>query len=102
LVIAEHEEGARVEIVHEALLAAWPRVREWIREDADSARMRDQVRAAARQWDERGRARGLLWRDEALTELELWRRHHEEHGLIAVERAFADASRTAAARGRRI
>src|SRR6185436_8572749 len=76
LVIAEHEDGARVEIVHEALLAAWPRAMEWIREDADSVRMRDQVRSAARQWEERGRARGLLWRDEPLAELERWRRHH--------------------------
>ncbi len=101
LVIAEHEDGARVEIVHEALLAAWPRAREWIREDADSARMRDQVRSAARQWDERGRVRGLLWRDEALGELERWRVRHEEHGLTALERAFADASRDATARVRR-
>jgi WD40 repeat protein/serine/threonine protein kinase len=102
LVIAEHEDGARVEIVHEALLAAWPRAQEWIREDADRVRMRDQVRSAARQWDERGRARGLLWRDEPLAELERWRRQHEAHGLTAIERAFADASRAAAARGRRI
>ncbi len=101
LVIAEHEDGARVEIVHEALLDAWPRAQQWIREDADSARMRDQVRSAARQWDERGRARGLLWRDEALADLERWRSRHEEHGLTATERAFAEASRAAAARGRR-
>src|SRR5262249_22326764 len=101
-VIAEGEEGARVEIVHEALLAAWPRAQEWIREDADSARMRDQLRAAARQWDERERAHGLLWRDDALAELELWRPHHEAQGLTAIERGSADASRTAAVRGRRL
>ncbi|HWO26388.1 MAG TPA: hypothetical protein VNO30_46990, partial [Kofleriaceae bacterium] len=92
----------RVEIIHEALLAAWPRVQGWIHEDAASARMRDQLRVAARQWDERERARGLLWRDEALAELEWWRSHHEGHGLTATERAFADASRAAAARGRRL
>lgn len=102
LVISEHEDGARIEIVHEALLAAWPRAQEWIREDADSVRMRDQVRSAARQWDERERAPGLLWRDEALADLERWRRHHAEHGLTAIEQAFADASRAAAARGRRL
>ncbi len=101
LVIAEHEDGARVEIAHEALLAAWPRAQEWIREDADSARMRDQVRSAARQWDERDRAHGLLWRDEALGDLERWGARHEAHGQSALERAFADASREAAARGRR-
>jgi WD40 repeat protein len=101
LVIAEQEDGARVEIIHEALLGAWPRVQEWIREDADSARMRDQLRSAARQWDERGQPPGLLWRDEALAELERWRSRHEAQGLMQAERAFADASRTAAASGRR-
>ena len=29
---------------------------------------------AAKQWDERGRPRGLLWRDDVLVELERWRR----------------------------
>src|SRR5262249_59326978 len=80
--MAEQEDGARVEIVHEALIAAWPRAQEWLREDADSVRMRDQVRSAARQWDERGRARGLLWRDEPLAELERWLRLQKELGLI--------------------
>jgi WD40 repeat protein len=102
LVIAEHEDGARVEIIHEALLAAWPRVQEWLREDADSASMRDQVRSAARQWDERGRPRGLLWHDDSLADLERWRRRREDHGLTASERAFADASRHAATRVRRV
>src|SRR5262249_43008704 len=29
----------RIEIVHEALLAAWPRLRDWRREDAEGARL---------------------------------------------------------------
>ncbi|HEU5061341.1 MAG TPA: hypothetical protein VFU21_32675, partial [Kofleriaceae bacterium] len=39
-----------IEVVHEALLGGWPRLVEWRREDAEGARMRDQLRAAARQW----------------------------------------------------
>ena len=52
----------QIEVIHEALLGAWPRLVSWRREDADGARFRDQLRVAARQWEERGRPAGLLWR----------------------------------------
>ncbi|MBP6631177.1 MAG: protein kinase [Kofleriaceae bacterium] len=91
----------RVEVVHEALLSGWPRLIDWRREDAEGARLRDQLRAAARQWEERGRPRGLLWRAETLTEYQLWRARHP--GLLtAVEQQFGDASERDAARGRRL
>src|SRR5262249_6479883 len=74
LVAAESEGGGeRIEVTHETLLDAWPRLVGWRREDAEGARLRDQLRAAARQWEERGRAIGLLWRDDALAEYRLWR-----------------------------
>jgi WD40 repeat protein len=101
LVAAEREDGGeRVEITHEALLSAWPRLVEWRREDAEGAELRDQLRAAARQWDERGRPTGLLWRGDALTELRLWRAR-VAGAMTATEEAFADASFADAARGRR-
>jgi hypothetical protein len=90
----------RIEIVHETLLTAWPRLAAWRDEDRDGARLRDQLRAAARQWDERGRPRGLLWRDDALGELRRWRARHAVP-LTAAEEAFADASLRDAARARR-
>jgi len=71
LVLGRHFLAA--ELVHEALLTAWPRLVVWRGEDAAGARLRDQLRAAARQWQERGRPRGLLWRDDALAECQLWR-----------------------------
>jgi WD40 repeat protein/tRNA A-37 threonylcarbamoyl transferase component Bud32 len=102
VVAAEDATGtATVEIVHEALLAAWPRLAEWRREDAETARLRDQLRDAARQWIERGRPDGLLWRGDALAELARWRARSAGPATEA-ERAFADASARAAARGRRI
>jgi WD40 repeat protein len=72
----------------------------WRRDDAEGARLRDQVRAAARQWDERGRPRGLLWRQEALAEYQLWRARYPG-ALTEVEEAFGRASANDAARGRR-
>jgi WD40 repeat protein len=57
--------------------------------------------AAAKQWHDRGRPRGLLWRDEALVEYQLWRPRYPG-ALGSIESAFAAASVSEAARGRRI
>ena len=102
LVVSESEGGGeRVEITHEALLDAWPRLVTWRREDAEGARLRDQLRAAARQWDERDRPSGLLWRGDALAEYRLWRARYPG-ALTSAEEAFAAASLAEAARGRRL
>jgi WD40 repeat protein len=102
LVASEGETGDdRIEIIHEALITAWPRLVEWRRDDAEGARLRDQLRAAARQWADRDRARGLLWRDDALDDYRRWRARWPG-ALPALDEEFAAASLKDAARGRRI
>ena len=102
LVVSDDERGGeRIEVTHEALLEAWPRLVGWRREDAEGARLRDQLRAASRQWTERNRPSGLLWRGDALDEYRIWRRR-VPGGLTAAEEAFAAASLADAARGRRL
>ncbi len=102
LVSSETADGHdSVEIIHEALITAWPRLVGWQREDAESARMRDALRASARQWEERGRASGLLWRNEVLAEYRLWRARFPG-GVTSVEQAFADASLRDERRAQRI
>jgi WD40 repeat protein/formylglycine-generating enzyme required for sulfatase activity/serine/threonine protein kinase len=97
LVSTEGDKGIeRIEVVHEALLSAWPRLVKWRQEDAEGARLRDQLRAASRQWHERGRHKGLLWRDEALIEYELWRDRYPGK-LTENEEAFAASSLAEAA-----
>lgn len=99
LVVSEGELFVeRVEIVHEALLLAWPRLVQWQQEEKENARLRDQLRIAAKQWEERGRVKGLLWRDEALTEYQLWRARYSGK-LTEIEEAFAQASLSEARRG---
>jgi WD40 repeat protein/serine/threonine protein kinase len=102
LLVASEAEGGieRIEIVHEALLEAWPRLVNWRKEDEEGARLRDQLRAAARQWEERGRAKGLLWRDDALAEYQLWRSRYAGK-LTESEEAFGLASLADANLGRR-
>ena len=40
-----------VEVAHEALLREWPRLREWIEEDAEGRRLRRHITQAATEWD---------------------------------------------------
>jgi WD40 repeat protein/serine/threonine protein kinase len=92
---------SQVEVIHDALLDAWPRLQRWVREDVDGARMRDQLRIAARQWNDRVRPRGLLWRDDVLADLERWLRRARP-ALSDLEAAFAEASRRHAGRAARL
>lgn len=101
LVSGDQEHGDHIEIVHEALLAEWPRLVEWQREDSQSARMRDQIRAAAKQWADRGRPSGLLWRGDVLAEYRVWRQRFTGN-QTALERQFARASIAEESRGRRV
>ena len=102
LVASEDERGEpTVEVAHEALFTAWPRLAAWRREEAEGARLRDQLRSAARQWQDRGRPRGLLWRDDALAEYRQWRARHPG-AVTPLEAQFAGASLAAAARGGRL
>lgn len=102
LVATEGEKGTdRIEIIHEALLSTWPRIIKWRQEDAEGARLRDQLRAAARQWQERNRPKSLLWRDELLTEYQLWRAHYKGK-LTEIEEAFAQISLSDANRNQNI
>ncbi len=93
-------EGAQVELVHESLIDAWPRLRRWLDEDQGDSAMREQLGRAARQWADRGRSPGLLWRDEAAHEAARWRRR-DVGPLTDIEGAFLDATLALAERARR-
>ncbi|MDX1383018.1 MAG: hypothetical protein R3190_05195, partial [Thermoanaerobaculia bacterium] len=90
----------RVEIIHESLLANWPRLVGWQTQDADAARVRDELRQAARTWDERGRPAGRLWTGATFREFLAWRERYPGR-LSEVEEAFAAAMSSHARRRRR-
>lgn len=93
--------GQRIEIVHESLLVAWPRLVRWRTQDADGVQLRDQLRQAAQLWHERGRPQDLLWTGTAYRDLALWRERYGQL-LSATELAFVDhASRLEGRRRRR-
>jgi WD40 repeat protein len=92
--------AATVEVAHEALLSEWPRLRGWLDEDAQGRRVQQHVADAARDWDERGRDRGDVYRGARLAAALEWRAGHE-HELTDTERAFLGASRAEAGRTQR-
>ena len=80
-----------VEIIHESLLANWPRLVRWQTQDADGAQLRDQLRQAAQVWETRGRPEDLLWSGTAYQDFALWKVRYPG-GLSATEEAFAEAA----------
>jgi WD40 repeat protein len=90
----------RIEVIHESLLTAWPRLERWRTQDQEGAQLRDQFRQAARLWEDRGKADDLLWTGTSFREYELWRERYAGK-LSASEDAFGRAMTARALRRRR-
>lgn len=80
-----------VDISHEALIRAWPRVRQWLDEDRAGQRVLRRITEASQEWERLGRDDGLLYRGARLAEASEWRETHDEM-LNDLERLFVDAS----------
>ncbi|NGO71355.1 hypothetical protein G5C65_23980, partial [Streptomyces sp. SB3404] len=76
---------SRVELAHEALITAWPRLRRWIEENREQLRVHRHLTEAARSWEELGRDPGALYRGSRL--------------LIAVEHFAPDGAAAAGGEG---
>jgi WD40 repeat protein len=96
----EKEPVRRVEIIHESLLVNWPRLVRWQTQDADAAQLRDQLRQAAKTWNDQGRSDDTLWTGSAYREFAVWRERYRG-GLTDIEEAFASAMTSLATRRRR-
>ena len=83
-----------VEVAHEALLREWPRLREWIEEDAEGRRLRRHITQAATEWDAAGRDQGELYRGARLAAALDWTADHALD-LNELEREFVTESREA-------
>ncbi|MGW4977035.1 nSTAND1 domain-containing NTPase [Streptomyces mirabilis] len=93
-------DGDTVDLAHEALISAWPRLRGWVDEDRERLRLHRRLTEAARTWQQLDRDAGALYRGVRLTAM------REEFGseqgeLSPLERDFLAASVTAYESGRR-
>jgi Caspase domain/WD domain, G-beta repeat len=86
-------DAGTVEITHEALLRAWPRLRAWIDADRAGLYVHQQLTRAAHAWDRRGRPAADLYRGAALAGAGGWAEDSIHQGdLSPAERDFLDAS----------
>ncbi|WP_307805820.1 WD40 repeat domain-containing protein [Streptomyces chrestomyceticus] len=76
-----------VEVAHEAVIRAWPRLRHWLDDDRDALRTHHRLTAAARTWQELHRDRAALYRGSQLDAARTWAEEHG-HTLNSVEREF--------------
>jgi WD40 repeat protein/DNA-binding SARP family transcriptional activator len=84
-----------VQLAHEALARAWPRLHEWLDEDVEGQRILRHLAAAADTWDAMGRPDSELYRGARLTKALDWR-ERATPDLTPTERTFLDTSHTLA------
>ena len=80
-----------VEVAHEALIRAWPKLREWLNEDRDGLRLHRHVTEAAREWERLDNDPGALYRGARLAQATEWSAANPT-ALNTQERAFLAAS----------
>ncbi|WP_210584941.1 hypothetical protein [Streptomyces sp. GESEQ-35] len=99
-------DGDTVDLAHEALIGAWPRLRAWLDEGRERLRLHRRLTEAALTWDELGRDAGALYRGTRLTQARETFGDGGQEGtaqgeLNRLERDFLAASVHAHERGRR-
>ncbi len=90
LVVQTGAGAATVEIVHESLIHSWPMLKRWLEESGEDSAFLEQVRNAARQWTQKGKAEDVLWRGELAEEALRFQRRFRGN-LPAAQKAFLDA-----------
>ena len=87
------DEGV-LEVTHEALARAWPRLRGWLDDDVEGQQTRRHLSAAADAWDVLGRPESEFYRGVRLTRALEWQARTES-ALTDTEREFLAASKVA-------
>jgi WD40 repeat protein len=82
-----------IQLAHEALARAWPRLRGWLDDDIEGQRVLRHLTGAADTWDAMGRPDSELYRGARLAQALDWR-DSAQPDLTPTEQAFLDAGRT--------
>ncbi len=70
------------QITHDALLAAWPRLRSWIDGGLENLLTRRRVTEGARAWQDAGRESAALWRGSQLASARHWAADEDNRALL--------------------
>ncbi|MCA1701997.1 MAG: TIR domain-containing protein [Actinobacteria bacterium] len=91
-----------IDIAHEALVRAWPRLAQWLADDREGLRTHRALTEAAQAWERLQRDPGALYRGAQLAVAQEWATREDNlRELNRVERDFLDASTALARRGTR-
>ncbi|MGW0756932.1 nSTAND1 domain-containing NTPase [Streptomyces sp. NPDC002814] len=94
-------DGDTVELAHEALITAWPRLRGWTEEDRERLRAHRNLTEAAHAWQELNREKGALYRGSRLAAAQEHFGGAPSEDLTDLEHAFLKASGDHEQKGRR-
>jgi energy-coupling factor transporter ATP-binding protein EcfA2 len=86
IVLSEHS----IEITHEALIGAWPRLRAWLVHDREGQRVHRKLTEATATWTEHNHDPSTLLRGARLATIKEWA--HDRDRTNLAEQAFLDAS----------
>ena len=86
-------DGDYLEIAHEALLTAWPRLAKWLEDDAADRAVRRHVAPAAQEWESHGRPTEELYRGARLDAAAEWVAQPDSD-VTPLEREFIGAAVT--------
>ncbi len=93
LVVTDRDAAGQetVEVVHEALVRAWERLRSWINKDRELLLWRQRLRTALTEWQRTGHDEGALLRGIPLIEAEHWL-SERPNDLISAEQEYIHSS----------
>jgi WD40 repeat protein/transcriptional regulator with XRE-family HTH domain len=81
------------QLTHDAVLTAWPRLRDWIEQNAESLRERRRIAEGAKAWAEAGREEAALWRGSQLATARDWASSPDRRAELPQQALeFVDAS----------
>jgi WD40 repeat protein len=83
------------EVAHEALIRAWPTLRNWLEEDREGLRLHRHLTESAKEWEASGRDESILFRGARLAQAQEWSSCHSDD-LNLLERSFLEASQAQA------
>ncbi|MEU6424272.1 BTAD domain-containing putative transcriptional regulator [Microbispora sp. NPDC046973] len=97
-----------VDVAHEALIRAWPRLHRWLTDDRENLLVHRRLTDAAQTWRELDRDPGALYRGAQLLVAGTWAEDHPqelndvESAFLRASRALEDGERSAARRRTRL
>ncbi len=89
----ESKQQPTVEVVHEALIRGWERLRQWMEEDREFRKWQERLRTEKYIWENSGKDNGALLRGALLVEAQDWLQRRRESITNSKEIEFILASR---------